>query len=169
MDTTACWVESWKEAQEIVATKGSAEQKRVFRDIFEGRVRTIEESNAWFEVMNPLYYYKYDRKIAEEQGKRVRHAPLVAAHMWRNVLPTYDVRGRLWTITFPTLVIVGRHDWITPVSQAKDMARLIRGSRLEIFEESGHTTYMEENEKFLKVVGDFLSVVSTAKQPYDDE
>jgi proline iminopeptidase len=48
----------------------------------------------------------------------------------------------------PTLVAVGRHDWICPVDQAEEIHRLVAHSRLAIFERSGHSPQVEEREAF---------------------
>ncbi len=56
----------------------------------------------------------------------------------------------------PTLVIVGRHDFITNVTMAEEMVRHIPNSRLEIFEDSGHFALVEEPEKFRDLIGGFV-------------
>jgi proline iminopeptidase len=71
-------------------------------------------------------------------------------------LPHYDLRDRLHTIQVPTLVVVGRHDWITPVASSEEIVSLIPNAELVVFENSGHSPQLEENEKFVKTVRDFL-------------
>jgi len=155
VDTAASW-DTWKEAQKIAEEKATDEQKKIVKDVFEGKVRTREEQRKWWEVMLPLYFYKYDEKIGRELISRSRGSPILAAHMFREIIPKYDVRNKLWMITSPTLVIVGKHDWITPVSQAEEIQRLIPNSKLVVFEKSGHMPFIEENEKFIHVVSEFL-------------
>jgi proline iminopeptidase len=50
----------------------------------------------------------------------------------------------------PTLVAVGRHDWICPVDQAEEIHRLVPHSTLAIFERSGHSPQVEECPGFTK-------------------
>jgi pimeloyl-ACP methyl ester carboxylesterase len=69
---------------------------------------------------------------------------------YRDVLPVIDV---------PTLICWGRHDQLLPVSGAPYMHEQIRGSRLEIFEDSGHCPFLEEAERFNRVVQDFLDSI----------
>jgi proline iminopeptidase len=57
----------------------------------------------------------------------------------------------------PTLVTVGRTDWVTPVSSAETIASLIPNSELVIFENSGHSPQHEEFELFQKTMRDFLA------------
>ena len=66
---------------------------------------------------------------------------------YRDVLPAVDV---------PTLVCWGEHDQLLPVSGAPYMHEQIAGSRLELFERSGHCPFLEESEKFNSVVQEFL-------------
>jgi proline iminopeptidase len=67
-----------------------------------------------------------------------------------------DLRSHLKAITVPTLVIVGRHDFITNVAMAEEMARHIPNAQLEIFEDSGHYAFVEEPEKFYRVIKEFV-------------
>jgi proline iminopeptidase len=70
--------------------------------------------------------------------------------------PRFDVRSRLGEITAPTLVVVGRHDPVCPVEDAKEIHEGIRGSMLHVFEHSGHNPPADEPEAFEKVVAGFL-------------
>jgi L-proline amide hydrolase len=70
-------------------------------------------------------------------------------------LKTWNIIPELYKINVPTLIISGRHDEATPacVQPFKDN---IKGSRWEIFENSSHMPHVEEKEKCMKLVGDFL-------------
>jgi proline iminopeptidase len=70
--------------------------------------------------------------------------------------PTFDLRPHLHKIKVPTLVIVGRQDFITNVDMAKEMVERIPNAHLEIFEESGHYGFVEEPVKFYRVVRGFV-------------
>jgi len=58
----------------------------------------------------------------------------------------------------PTLVVVGRHDQITPVEFSEEIAKGIPGAKFEIFEHSGHNPPGDEPEKFQETVLEFLRV-----------
>jgi proline iminopeptidase len=66
-----------------------------------------------------------------------------------------DLRPKLKNITVPTLVIVGRHDFITNVAMAEEMIEHTPKAQLEIFEDSGHFALVEEPEKFYRVIQEF--------------
>lgn len=70
-------------------------------------------------------------------------------------LTEFNAEPRLSEIRCSTLVIVGANDMPT-VSMAEKMARLIPRARLEVFEHSRHFAFIEEKEKFLRVVREFL-------------
>ncbi|WP_454816941.1 proline iminopeptidase-family hydrolase [Labrys neptuniae] len=70
-------------------------------------------------------------------------------------LKSWSVIDRLPAVEVPTLILSGRHDEATPatVQPYKDG---IKGSRWEIFEHSSHMPHVEEQERCMRVVGDFL-------------
>jgi pimeloyl-ACP methyl ester carboxylesterase len=57
----------------------------------------------------------------------------------------------------PTLIVWGRHDKAIPLKLGQEMHRILKSSRLEIFEDSGHEPHDEEPEKFNRVILDFLT------------
>ena len=70
----------------------------------------------------------------------------------------WDITGRLGEIDVPTLFTSGRHDECTPM-QAEIVHRGIRESEWVVFEDSSHMQFVEEPERYLEVVDDFLSRV----------
>jgi len=69
----------------------------------------------------------------------------------------YDTRHRLTEIRVPTLVVWGLNDRIVRVEDAIGYHRLIEGSRLEIFERTGHVPQMERPGRFNRLVEEFLA------------
>jgi pimeloyl-ACP methyl ester carboxylesterase len=55
-----------------------------------------------------------------------------------------DSRRLLVDIKVPTLVIVGRHDQVTPLRRAEEMAADIGDARLVVIEDAGHMTPLEK-------------------------
>jgi pimeloyl-ACP methyl ester carboxylesterase len=70
-------------------------------------------------------------------------------------LREWDVRARLSEIDLPTLITSGRYDMCTP-ALAEEAQRLIPGAERALFEESSHTAFVEEPERFRAVLADFL-------------
>ena len=69
----------------------------------------------------------------------------------------YDTRHRLTEIEIPTLVVWGMHDRIVPVEAAIGYHRLIPGSRLELFERTGHLPQLERPARFNQLLDEFLA------------
>ena len=74
------------------------------------------------------------------------------------VIRDWDIVDRLGEIRLPTLVTSGRYDEATPAI-AETVHRGIKGSEWVIFEESAHLAHIEEPERYLRVLGEFLSRV----------
>jgi proline-specific peptidase len=70
-------------------------------------------------------------------------------------LRTWDITARLGEIRVPTLVLSGRYDEATPAIH-ETVHRGIPGSESVIFAESAHLCHVEETDRFLHVVDDFL-------------
>ncbi len=62
----------------------------------------------------------------------------------------------------PTLIIWGENDVIIPVEQGRATHAAIAGSRLEIFERTGHFPHREHPDHFCRVLIDFMSTTSSA-------
>jgi len=63
---------------------------------------------------------------------------------------------KLSEIRVPTLILVGDHDESDP-KMSKEMHEKIAGSTLVILPESGHMTFVDQPDLFLKSVSDFLA------------
>jgi 3-oxoadipate enol-lactonase len=68
----------------------------------------------------------------------------------------FDGRPALARIRAPTLILVGDEDVLAPVWCAREIARGIAGSRLEIVEGAGHALPVERLERFCSLVRAFL-------------
>jgi proline iminopeptidase len=62
---------------------------------------------------------------------------------------------RLSTINVPTLINCGDHDECSP-SLSEEMHNKIPGSKLVIFPQSGHMTFVDQPDLFMKSIVDFL-------------
>ena len=123
-----------------------------------GEYETDEEmGQLWAEEMK--FYFKQFDERAKAYHERTRDYSFAIAPLKifnEQEAETFDLRPRLGEIAVPTLVIVGRHDFITNVAMAEEMAAHIPVARLEIFEESGHFALVEEPQKFYRVIKEFV-------------
>ncbi len=130
--------------------------------IFAGTVRDDDDlRDCWREIL-PLYDYVYDPDAVEKKVAATPYRYEAHNYAFSVNIPNYDLKPVLPKVTAPTLVTVGRTDWITPVSCSEQIASLIPGSRLVVFEKSGHSPQIEEAEAWTKVVREFLAEVSSA-------
>lgn len=67
-----------------------------------------------------------------------------------------EVEDRLSAVTQPVLVLAGRGDRTCVVEGAEAMANGLTNAELVVFENSGHMTFVEENEEYIKRVRTFL-------------
>ncbi len=70
-------------------------------------------------------------------------------------LKSVEYVDRLHTIKVPTLINCGDHDECDP-SLSKEMHEKIPGSKLVIFPQSGHMTFVDQPNMFIKAIDDFL-------------
>jgi proline-specific peptidase len=79
----------------------------------------------------------------------------------RGTLKDWDITERLGEIRVPALVACGRDDEATP-DMAETIHRGIPGAELVIFEKSAHFPHIEETERFLEVLAEFLDRVEAS-------
>jgi len=122
-----------------------------------GTIRDDADLKACWAELIPLYDFEYDPEVssARVEAGIYRHE----AHNWcfQHNTPIYDLKPALPNVLCPTLVTVGRTDWVTPVASAETIASLIPNSRLVIFEKSGHSPQFEEAELFQQTMRDFIA------------
>ena len=63
----------------------------------------------------------------------------------------------------PTLIVWGARDPVIPVEHAHAAHEAMPGSRLEIFDESGHFPHTEEPDRFIEVLTDFLDTTPAVR------
>jgi pimeloyl-ACP methyl ester carboxylesterase len=68
----------------------------------------------------------------------------------------FDVRGKISEISFPTLIIVGAEDKLTPVKWSLYLNEKISHSSLKIIENAGHMVMIEQPKELNKAIQNFL-------------
>ncbi len=146
------------ESEEMVRAFASPEIKAALDN--EGSIASDADFRRVMEIEGPVYYKDWtprEQAMSARMNRDMIFGFEVSTWWGNNEMSQYDMRPFLPKINVPTLVVVGRHDRITPVSQAEAMAQAIPGARLEIFEDSGHMTISEEQGRFNDLVREFLS------------
>ena len=141
------------------ATPDSAEQAKGRLDLairlereglagfVEGNIPKLVAAGAGDDVRSSLRQMHLDAGVAG------------TAAMARALAARPDSRPLLAGIRVPTLVVVGEHDALTPVSDAQAMHDGIPGSTLEVIPGAGHMSNMEAPEAFNRVLLGFLAGV----------
>lgn len=125
--------------------------------IFAGQAQSDEDFKAIFASIAPLYAANYDAEKTAKWVETILFHAETHNYAFSQNMPNFDLSARLSEIQVPTLVIVGRHDWITPLEASEELAAKIPNAELVIFENSGHSPQQEEPERFISVVRDFLA------------
>ena len=131
----------------------------------ETSAKTDEEMTTVFRHEFPLYFAEWTKRQKEFEPYREKVEIAVApgqattdstASSSVGVAPVFDVRQRLGEIHVPTLVIVGKRDFVTSTRWADVLHAGIPGSRLVLLEHSGHMGHIEEPAAFTQGIRSFL-------------
>lgn len=120
-----------------------------------------QEMAEMMKLLAPLYYYDYQPETAERtMGQTVYSGS--AARRGFELLEDFDTLSRLPGLKIPTLVLVGRDDYITPPSQAERMHQQLSQSELVVFEQSGHMPHVEEPDLFFGTIRSWFARHTTS-------
>jgi proline iminopeptidase len=133
--------------------QGTPEMREAYRRLWDGSITDPAEFRRLFESIQPMYYYDKRRTPVSLAGRTFD--PETRRALIRDYA-RYDARPGLARVRVPTFVGVGRHDWICPVEESEELARLIPGAELHVFERSGHSPQAEETPAFMSAVRTFL-------------
>ena len=164
VDTSASYgfrEESLQEARR----RGTPEILAALARLWDGSLSTDREFHDDWRTILPLYFHR----LPLDAVRRLADRGSYNLDTRKRILPTfrgYDVRARLAEIEAPALVLAGRHDWITAVGQACELAEGLRSAELHIFEDSGHYPFIEEPDAFLAAVRCWLRRL--ASDPHHD-
>jgi len=73
------------------------------------------------------------------------------------IIGRIDSRPHLKDIRCPTLIVAARHDQLMPVEILRELAQGIAGARLEIIEDSGHMSTLEQPAKVAELLERWLA------------
>jgi proline iminopeptidase len=126
------------------------------------RLRDLVATDGDFEAQ---HFHRIDPPCQEIVRWRAERAPDVYEAMWgpnewtmTGALAGWDVRPRLAELKLPTLVLRGEYDLSTPAI-SKTLVEGIPHAREVVFAESSHTPVVEETERYLATVREFLYLV----------
>jgi proline iminopeptidase len=133
------------------------------KDFEKNRYTNDYMTAAWGEGYFPYLYQKHPDANFDPIANGIMSWDLYR-EMWGSHgefvidgnLTSVEYTDRLPTIHVPTLITAGDHDESDP-SLARVMHEKIGGSRLVIFPQSGHMTFVDQPSLFIQTVEDFLA------------
>lgn len=145
-------------AEANARAQATAEQWEAYKRLWDGSLKDNGSFRRDFETIRPLYFFDKNLAAAANAARsETRYRIEVRNFIIHHEYVRFDCRPQLNRITAPTLVAVGRHDWICPVDQSEEIHRLIPHSRMVVFERSGHSPQTEEREAFTRALKAFLA------------
>jgi len=144
-------------AEDNARCQATPEQWAAYRALWDGSLADDAAFRRAFETIRPLYFHDKALAAAANAARAdTRYRLAVRNFVIHREYARYDCRAELARIRCPTLVAVGRHDWICPVEEAEEIHALIPHSELAIFEQSGHSPQVEERDAFTRRLAAFL-------------
>lgn len=141
IDALGLWNDDYPVADHLLATPPVQAAMR-FHDL--GNVAVAE-------------HVKVPSEPADVQAALVtRFLALSSTSQFIHPIPDRGLRKRLRRIKAETLIVWGAEDRLTPKSYADDFAAGIKGSRLEVIANAGHTPHLEQCSLVSQRVRDFL-------------
>jgi proline iminopeptidase len=125
----------------------------------EAEARTQEDCRSLMADQLPFHFR--DPQDPRIEGVRAAlsemvFAPDVLREAARADYGAIEAEERLGEVTHPVLVLTGRHDRTCSVAAAQAIAGGIPHAELVVFENSGHMTFVEEQDTYVAAVRDFL-------------
>ncbi len=90
------------------------------------------------------------------KGDRNNGVPIRS--IWsKNLFRRENYSDLIHNIKVPTLICVGKYDCETPLKCSLEIKNKIKNSKLVVFQNSGHSPFIEEREKFSLEINNFLN------------
>ena len=128
-----------------------------------------------FESMRALMdLFAFDRALVTDELARLRFEASMRPGFQESFSAMFPAPRQRWidrlaspeaairALPHETLVIHGRDDQVIPAACSHQLAAMIPRSQLHVFGRCGHWTQIEHNERFVRLVGDFLAEADRA-------
>jgi proline iminopeptidase len=126
----------------------------------ESEARTQEDCRLLLSDQLPFHFRDpFDPRIEGLRSDLAEavFAPDVLREAARADYGQIDVEDRLGAVSHSVLVLAGRHDRTCSLAASQAIADGVPGAQLVVFENSGHMTFIEEEDAYVNAVRDFLS------------
>ena len=117
-----------------------------------GNLRAMAEARVDLLLAQPA-----DPAVRSEVVETMSRIDPAAYRIGAEAVWLADQRARAGAIAKPTLVLVGNQDLVTPPELSSDLADRIPGARIQVIENAGHLSNLEQPDAFNRAVDEFLS------------
>lgn len=111
------------------------------------------------KLLSPIFRPKFMQGLRRKIYKMIGNEDYLDSgglrQTYLNVIEN-DLSNELCRIDIPTLLVWGEKDRDTPLWMAEKMDKDIRESRLHIFKDSGHFSFLENLDEFVNILRKFL-------------
>jgi pimeloyl-ACP methyl ester carboxylesterase len=147
----------------LIDTRAAADTPEAAKNR-ETLARQVEETSsttAVVEAMLPRLFSASTRQqrpeaLAQVRAVMERTSPRAISASLRGMAARTDRTAELPSLRFPSLVLVGAEDVVTPPDEARAIANSIRDSRLSVIPGAGHLAPIENAEACNEALLDFL-------------
>lgn len=107
----------------------------------------------------------FTRSTLEKKSPAVEHTKKMITSQKQSVVTgglralaaRHETCNALKNVKVPAMIICGKEDPVTPVSQSELLNNALTGSRLKVIENASHLSNVEQPEAFNRALRDFLS------------
>jgi 3-oxoadipate enol-lactonase len=112
---------------------------------------------AMRRLFSPQFQTEHPALIAERRERFLAVDPQTF-HNACAALAELDLRDRLSSVTVPVLVLVGEHDEATPPVMSEELASMLPDARLRVISGCAHVPQLQEPERFMAEIKDFITM-----------
>lgn len=143
-----------EEAQKNLSKIGTTKQKELAKKLWTGTFTgDPDENDEYFQTMTPLFQLTFKPGMPTPP---LTYNVDVLNFGFGHFLRKFDFRPALKKVKCKTLILWGADDWISDINQAKVIHHGIKGSTLKVYSHCSHLLWLDQWEKFLDDVTDFL-------------
>ncbi len=106
-------------------------------------------------IVSRAKYYRPSLQTIDGNVSRAMQVPRDIAYKCLTEINKYDIRNMLSRIEVPTLIIIGEKDRLN-FKGSQHLNREIKGSKLQIMANTGHSVMIEKPEEFNQLVRQFI-------------